>query len=97
MARRLRRADDAAIPSTPPEPPMNSSLRPRTIVHHRVPRVQPPADGIAVVVDDDNAAPCGWYESSFALRQGLAVSELSDGDACLAAQWFGDRASVALQ
>lgn len=68
---------------------MTSSPRPRIIVHHRVPRVQPPAEGI-VAVAVDGAAPtdCGWYESSFALRQGLAVSELADDDGSAVAQWF---------
>lgn len=78
---------------------MNSSLRPRTIVHHRVPRVAPPADGISVDVDRlDAAVPdCGWYESSFALRQGLAVSELDDSDGSVAALWFAQLQPGGLQ
>ena len=69
---------------------MNSSLRPRTIVRHSVPRVAPPAGGIAVDVDlqAPASADCGWYASSFDLRQGLAVSELVDSDGSLAALWF---------
>ncbi len=67
---------------------MHSPQRPRVIVHHRVPSVQPPADGIAVAADDRAPPACGWYESSFALRQGLAVSELADDDGGGAAQWF---------
>lgn len=78
---------------------MNSSLRPRTIVHHSVPRVSPPAGGIVVDVDaQDPAAPvCGWYESSLALREGLAVSELDDSDGSVAALWFDSLGSAALQ
>jgi hypothetical protein len=88
MAGRLACRDDASIVQPLPETPMNSSLRPRVIVHHSVPRVQPPSDGIAVAVDDGSEPACGWYESSFALRQGLAVSELTDSDGSVAALWF---------
>ena len=31
---------------------------------------------------------CGWFESSWDLRQGLAVSELPDSELALAALWF---------
>jgi hypothetical protein len=75
---------------------MNSSLRPRTTVQPGLPPAQPPADNSAAAVDGDTPA-CGWYESSFALRQGLAVSELSDGDARLAALWFDQLRPAALQ
>lgn len=78
---------------------MNSSLRPRTIVHHSVPHVPARADGIAAEVDrHEPAAPaCGWFESSFVLRQGLAVSELDDSDGSVAALWFNGLGSGALQ
>lgn len=31
---------------------------------------------------------CGWFESSWELQHGLAVSDLPDTDAVLAALWF---------
>lgn len=31
---------------------------------------------------------CGWFESSWDLQQGLAVSELQDSDGSVAALWF---------
>ena len=31
---------------------------------------------------------CGWFESSWDLQQGLAVSELPDRDGAAAALWF---------
>lgn len=73
---------------------MNSSPRPHTTVHRRVPHVQPSADATVGTVDDQvcAAADCGWYESSFALRQGLAVSELDDSDGSLVALWFAPSA-----
>jgi hypothetical protein len=78
---------------------MISSLHPHIRVDHSVPSVQPPADGIAVTVVDrvPAAADCGWYESSFALRQGLAVSELDDSDGSVAALWFAQLRPAGLQ
>ena len=42
---------------------------------------------------------CGWFESSWDLRQGLAVSELPDSDSTVAALWFTrlDNSSARLQ
>lgn len=34
------------------------------------------------------ARSCGWFESSWELQHGLAVSDLPDTDALLAALWF---------
>ena len=34
---------------------------------------------------------CGWFESSWELQHGLAVSDLPDTDALLAALWFPAR------
>lgn len=49
-------------------------------------------------IDGDDAAPaCGWFESSFVLRQGLTVSELPDSDGAVAALWFSALASSRLQ
>ena len=31
---------------------------------------------------------CGWFDSSWDLRQGLAVSELPDSELAVAALWF---------
>jgi hypothetical protein len=63
--------------------------RPRRSVPVRVPQVQPaPADR-----PEEDSPACGWFESSWALRQGLAVQELGasdlpDSDGTLAALWF---------
>lgn len=38
------------------------------------------------------ASACGWFDSSRALREGLAVSELAAGDWPVAALWFGSAA-----
>lgn len=50
---------------------------------------------------DDDTPVCGWFDSSWALRQGLAVSELPDSDGTVAALWFAglaaDDRSVQLQ
>ena len=35
-----------------------------------------------------NTGNCGWFESSWELQQGLAVSELPDRDGSVAALWF---------
>ena len=42
---------------------------------------------------------CGWFESSWDLQQGLAVSELPDSDGTVAALWFTqlDSSSARLQ
>ena len=38
---------------------------------------------------------CGWFDSSWELRQGLAVSDLPDSDLIVAALWFGKLAGGA--
>ncbi|OGA99434.1 MAG: hypothetical protein A3E25_17895 [Burkholderiales bacterium RIFCSPHIGHO2_12_FULL_69_20] len=43
---------------------------------------------------EPDARACGWFESSWALRQGLAVSELPDSDSAVAALWFAELAAV---
>ncbi|MES2719022.1 MAG: hypothetical protein V4795_24900 [Pseudomonadota bacterium] len=72
---------------------MNPSVQPRLVVHLSIPKVRP--------LGDDGGAQdtpaCGWYESSFALRQGLAVSELPDSDGSVAALWFAALDSACLQ
>lgn len=70
---------------------MTPSARPRLVVHVSIPKV--PA---ATPDEASEAAPeCGWYESSWALRQGLAVSELADSDGTVAALWFAAPAGPA--
>lgn len=79
---------------------MNTSPRPRIVVHLSLPKV-PPASADTSVVDaaaeNDSAPACGWYDSSFALRQGLVVSELPDNDGSVAALWFAALAPGRLQ
>ena len=36
----------------------------------------------------DAVPVCGWFDSSWELRQGLAVTELPDSDGTVAALWF---------
>ena len=72
---------------------MNPSARPRLIVHVSIPRVPAAAADEAA----DPAPACGWFESSWALRNGLAVSELPDSDGSVAALWFAALASACLQ
>ena len=68
---------------------MTPSARPRRTVLVSIPKV--PA---AETDQPEDAGPaCGWFESSWALRQGLAVQELGasdlpDPDGTLAALWF---------
>lgn len=73
---------------------MNTSIRPHPSAHAGIPRLQADQGGAPA---DDAGMACGWYESSFALRQGLAVSELPDSDGSLAALWFAAGGSASLQ
>ena len=50
-----------------------------------------PAVPPALDADDERPA-CGWFDSSHALREGLAVSELPDSDGSVAALWFAQLA-----
>ncbi len=49
--------------------------------------------------EDAGQQACGWFESSWDLQQGLAVSELPDSDGAVAALWFTqlDSSSARLQ
>lgn len=74
---------------------MTPSARPRRTVHVSIPKVPPAETDLA----DDGSPACGWFESSWALRQGLAVQELGasdlpDPDGTLAALWFAALAAV---
>lgn len=51
-----------------------------------------PAPANAALAADDERPACGWFDSSWALREGLAVSELPDSDGSVAALWFAQLA-----
>ena len=40
--------------------------------------------------DAGDARACGWFDSSWELRQGLAVNELAEAELPLAALWFAE-------
>jgi len=40
--------------------------------------------------DAGTARPCGWFDSSWELRQGLAVNELPEAELPVAALWFAE-------
>ena len=50
-----------------------------------------PADDDAMALEATSPV-CGWFDSSWALRQGLAVSDLPDSDGAVAALWFAELA-----
>lgn len=70
---------------------MNSPARPRVIVHVSIAKV-PPVTPVEADACDDAGPTCGWYESSWALREGLAVRELAPAelpdDGSVAALWL---------
>lgn len=70
---------------------MATTDRPRIVVHVSIPRV-PPAAGEGVPPVEDTSPVCGWFESSWTLRQGLAVQELGPSelpdDGTVAALWL---------
>ena len=43
--------------------------------------------------DAPDSRSCGWFESSWDLHQGLAVSELPDSDSAVLALWFSQPGS----
>ena len=51
-------------------------------------RVAATAPALPALPVDDAQRTCGWFESSHALREGRAVSELPDSDGSVAALWF---------
>ena len=57
-----------------PEPDVRLRLRPR----RKLPL--PVLQGEAEDADGGDASACGWYDSSKALREGLAVTELPDSE-----------------
>ncbi len=72
---------------------MTPAARPRLVVHVSIPRV-PPMVMPAPEPLPPEAPACGWFDSSWALRQGLAVRELPDSDGAAAALWFPALASA---
>lgn len=64
---------------------MTPAARPCLIVHVSILKV--PSAELCEPLPDTTPA-CGWFDSSWALRQGLAVSELPDSDGTVAALWF---------
>ena len=75
---------------------MSTSARPRRPVRVSIPTV-PPLDGDPP--EEDGSPVCGWFESSWALREGLAVQELGASDqpapdGTLAALWFAALAAA---
>ena len=50
-----------------------------------------PADDDAMALDVPSPV-CGWFDSSWALCQGLVVSDLPDTDGAVAALWFAELA-----
>ena len=46
--------------------------------------------------DTGDARACGWFESSWELRQGLAVNELAESELSVAALWFAELMPVVL-
>lgn len=77
---------------------MATTDRPRIVVHVSIPRV-PPAAAAGDPPADEHGPVCGWYDSSWALRQGLAVQELGPcelpDDGTLAALWLAALAGPA--
>lgn len=58
---------------------MTTPARPRVVVHVSIPKVAPAAPDLDDGADDTGPV-CGWFESSWALREGLAVQELGPAD-----------------
>lgn len=79
----------AAAVSHPPQPPAAASTP-------GAPGAWADA-GAASDAADDGGPECGWFASSFVLRQGLAVCELADPDGSLHARWFAPARRPALQ
>lgn len=63
------------------------------ILRCRSARRQPlPAPSQPHLAPEDGPPGCGWFDSSWALDQGLAVSDLPDSDGTVAALWFAQLA-----
>ena len=54
-----------------------------------------PAALVLTLPTEPAESACGWFDSSWELRQGLAVSELPDSDMAVAALWFHSLAGSA--
>lgn len=64
-----------------------------------LPAVDAPAEPAGPAVDDagEPVSACGWFESSLALRDGLAVREWSPDDWATAALYFAELAPSGMQ
>jgi hypothetical protein len=58
-------------------------------------RIQMASRPAEAPVEEDSTPVCGWFDSSWALHQGLAVTELPDSDGSVAALWFAALATAA--
>jgi hypothetical protein len=81
---------------------MTTPARTRVIVHVSIPKVPAAPPEVADAADAADDGPvCGWFESSWALRQGLAVQELGPGeladDGTVAALWLAALATPAAE
>ncbi len=81
---------------------MTTPTRARVIVHVSIPKVPVASTEVAEAAEAvDDGPVCGWFESSWALRQGLAVQELGHGelaaDGTVAALWLAALATPAAE
>lgn len=84
---------------------MTTPARTRVIVHVSIPKVPAASAEVPEIAEAADAADegpvCGWFESSWALRQGLAVQELGPGeladDGTVAALWLAALATPAAE
>ena len=71
-------------------------------MHVSIPKVPVASTEVAEAAEAvDDGPVCGWFESSWALRQGLAVQELGPGeladDGTVAALWLAALATPAAE
>ena len=81
---------------------MTTPARTRVIVHVSIPKVPAETSDVVEAAEAvDDGPVCGWFESSWALRQGLAVQELGPGeladDGTVAALWLAALATPAAE
>ena len=54
------------------------------------------ASAAVAAAEQGGAGSCGWFDSSWELRQGLAVNELPEAELPVAALWFAELMPVLL-
>lgn len=54
------------------------------------------ASAAVAAAEQGGARTCGWFDSSWELRQGLAVNELAEAELPVAALWFAELMPVLL-